>query len=491
MPDHILLETDNPLTAGMIFMWSGSPLAVPMGWNLCDGTNSTPDLSGRFIVSYDVAEPLFDTIGNLGGNFSAQPAGAHTHGGASGTTLKASDIPTLPLTTHLSTSNNSGDDHQFVNQPSAGANSNDFAATEAVEYVNATPTPHPHDMQNSGTHFHEAVPVYYTLAYIQFAGVAIPPIFTGTLADQAYAEGEAIAPIDTTLLFNEGNGLTPTYSAVNLPAGLSIVATGVGRGVISGPVDVGAASLSPYAVQVTLTTSLGAADSNIANWTVVVNPNLPVPGFSIWLNPDTLTTLGGNVTGWANDLTATRGTQADTNAQGAAIPESTDPTTGLAIVEAPDVTLRSLVAATPFVISSGFTLFVVGRLDPASSGGTLVDMDTTPGDRAIVNTSGATLTISGDDVGVITTLANDNLPHVFACRYDSTSYRARISGQPVWTISGVGIAQNWNYGKFLQSFTPNNQQAIGWIGELVVYEEGLSDVQMDALFDYYLNKWSL
>ena len=33
---------------GMIVMWSGDD--VPTGWALCDGTNNTPDLSGRFIV---------------------------------------------------------------------------------------------------------------------------------------------------------------------------------------------------------------------------------------------------------------------------------------------------------------------------------------------------------------------------------------------------------------------------------------------------------
>lgn len=37
--------------AGLISMWSGS--VAPNGWALCDGTNGTPDLRGRFIVSYD------------------------------------------------------------------------------------------------------------------------------------------------------------------------------------------------------------------------------------------------------------------------------------------------------------------------------------------------------------------------------------------------------------------------------------------------------
>ncbi len=35
---------------GMIVMWSGTTDKVPKGWALCDGSNNTPDLRGRFIV---------------------------------------------------------------------------------------------------------------------------------------------------------------------------------------------------------------------------------------------------------------------------------------------------------------------------------------------------------------------------------------------------------------------------------------------------------
>ena len=35
---------------GMIMMWSGASNAIPSGYVLCDGTNSTPDLRDRFVV---------------------------------------------------------------------------------------------------------------------------------------------------------------------------------------------------------------------------------------------------------------------------------------------------------------------------------------------------------------------------------------------------------------------------------------------------------
>ena len=80
--------------AGMIVMWSGSVAAIPAGWSLCDGTNGTPDLRGRFIVgaggSYEVAatggaENVALTAGQMpnhahsGGDLTATAAGAHTH----------------------------------------------------------------------------------------------------------------------------------------------------------------------------------------------------------------------------------------------------------------------------------------------------------------------------------------------------------------------------------------------------------------------------
>lgn len=36
------------IPTGGIIIWSGS--AVPDGWALCDGTNGTPDLRGRFVL---------------------------------------------------------------------------------------------------------------------------------------------------------------------------------------------------------------------------------------------------------------------------------------------------------------------------------------------------------------------------------------------------------------------------------------------------------
>jgi hypothetical protein len=36
---------------GGIMMWSGTIASIPTGWSLCDGSNGTPDLTDKFIVS--------------------------------------------------------------------------------------------------------------------------------------------------------------------------------------------------------------------------------------------------------------------------------------------------------------------------------------------------------------------------------------------------------------------------------------------------------
>ena len=41
---------NNSLPIGSIVIWSGAVVSIPGGWQLCDGTNGTPDLRDRFVV---------------------------------------------------------------------------------------------------------------------------------------------------------------------------------------------------------------------------------------------------------------------------------------------------------------------------------------------------------------------------------------------------------------------------------------------------------
>jgi len=42
---------DSSIPIGGIIMWSGAGFTLPSNWKLCDGTNGTPDLRGRFVLS--------------------------------------------------------------------------------------------------------------------------------------------------------------------------------------------------------------------------------------------------------------------------------------------------------------------------------------------------------------------------------------------------------------------------------------------------------
>ncbi|MBP9153085.1 MAG: tail fiber protein [Flavobacteriales bacterium] len=47
-------STVNPnagTPTGGIIMWSGTIASIPAGWSLCDGSNGTPDLTDKFILS--------------------------------------------------------------------------------------------------------------------------------------------------------------------------------------------------------------------------------------------------------------------------------------------------------------------------------------------------------------------------------------------------------------------------------------------------------
>jgi hypothetical protein len=50
--------------SGGIIIWSGSSAAIPTGWYLCDGNNSTPDLRNRFVVGAGSTYNVNDTGGS-------------------------------------------------------------------------------------------------------------------------------------------------------------------------------------------------------------------------------------------------------------------------------------------------------------------------------------------------------------------------------------------------------------------------------------------
>ncbi len=79
-------EIRLPNWKGMISMWSGDVTKIPAGWALCDGTNDTPDLRGRFILGYGQGK---DTSNN---NLTERKMG--DKGGEENVTLTEGQMPT-------------------------------------------------------------------------------------------------------------------------------------------------------------------------------------------------------------------------------------------------------------------------------------------------------------------------------------------------------------------------------------------------------------
>jgi len=73
---------------GGIIMWSGT--TPPDGWALCNGSNGTPNLRGRFIVGYDPNDAEYDEPGNAS-NLKGSPT--VDTGGEEEVTLDNSNIP--------------------------------------------------------------------------------------------------------------------------------------------------------------------------------------------------------------------------------------------------------------------------------------------------------------------------------------------------------------------------------------------------------------
>jgi microcystin-dependent protein len=72
--------------AGGIIMWSGSAASIPSGWFLCDGNNSTPNLTNRFVVG---AGGTY-SVGASGGSKDATLV-SHNHSASTTTTIPNHD----------------------------------------------------------------------------------------------------------------------------------------------------------------------------------------------------------------------------------------------------------------------------------------------------------------------------------------------------------------------------------------------------------------
>tara|TARA_Y100001938_G_scaffold144312_1_gene218654 strand:+ start:660 stop:1937 length:1278 start_codon:yes stop_codon:yes gene_type:complete len=82
----------NALPSGVILLWSGATDAIPTGFVICDGNNSTPDLRDRFVVGAGSTYSVNDT----GGSAAITPAGTNA-----GTALSTAQLPSHTHSTDI------------------------------------------------------------------------------------------------------------------------------------------------------------------------------------------------------------------------------------------------------------------------------------------------------------------------------------------------------------------------------------------------------
>jgi len=200
------VETDNStaiattafvqsvIPAGVILMWGGATISIPRGWQLCDGSNGTPDLRNQFIVGAGNAYGVGATGGATTANLSVANMPAHNHtvsvsgntGSAGNHThsasTTASDSGHAHSTSFHRTSKGNNATPYMLSDPIYGENFNGTVAiptTTAQAAITATTSlstvsDHQHTVAiagntssvGAGAAFN-IVPPYYALCYIQ------------------------------------------------------------------------------------------------------------------------------------------------------------------------------------------------------------------------------------------------------------------------------------------------------------------------------------
>jgi len=125
--------------SGMVLIWSGAANAIPSGWVLCDGQNSTPDLRGKFVVGYHDSNGDYD-VGDTGG--------------AETVTLTTNE---MPAHTHTATTKGTAGSHSWTQ---FGAGRNDWNYPGENSRGSATTA------SAGGGAAHENRPPFYALCYI-------------------------------------------------------------------------------------------------------------------------------------------------------------------------------------------------------------------------------------------------------------------------------------------------------------------------------------
>jgi microcystin-dependent protein len=166
---------------GGIIMWSGdinnnSPKdtngVIHTNWKICDGTNNTPDLKGRFIVGQNPSDDSFSTIKNTGGEkevtltVDQMPKHTHTINDGGSHLHEVSNIGNDKSAIYAYLANNNGTGNADLGGGDKGNEQFDIATNDWSDH-RVSSGAHSHTIENNGgSNAHNNLPPYYVLAYI-------------------------------------------------------------------------------------------------------------------------------------------------------------------------------------------------------------------------------------------------------------------------------------------------------------------------------------
>ena len=154
------ISGDAAIPSGLISMWSGTIANIPSGWALCNGSNGTPDLRGRFVVGYSGSGD-YASIGNTGGSDSRTLTTAnmpsHNHSGSIGardTNHTHSGTSGNNNQNHSHSVNSDGNHRHGINTRQDDWNDSGGDGPSWGDGDNGTYTVHTWNMNYAGSHTH-------------------------------------------------------------------------------------------------------------------------------------------------------------------------------------------------------------------------------------------------------------------------------------------------------------------------------------------------
>jgi hypothetical protein len=252
--------------------------------------------------------------------------------------------------------------------------------------------------------------------------------------------------------------------------------TATSSGIVDNIGEVFTASGTP---QAETATSSGVADSGAAQ------------GSFIWLNPSNIL---GNQTGvfWANDPSASGGSTYDMEVKNPSFPVTTGTRNGLqaavSLGQSGGGGQLEVIGIPPLIVAP-YTIFVVCGFDSQQNATGLFDADLSLVHRvAIRDGNNGLIELWSITTGVISSISNDTIGHVFAFRMQTGNHRGSIDGS--WSTDSTVGDNDYDYGSLLTEIN-SGLNAGGWVGEVIIFSSALTDADMDWRVNKLKSDWSI